>query len=115
MRAHYFQHVPFEGLGSIKSWLSIAGYKINKKPFFESSKLQDIGEIDLLEIMGGPMSVNDEDRFPWLSLEKTFIHHAIEPGKPVLGICLGPQLVATAMGAHVYRISAKEIGWFPVQ
>ncbi len=115
MRAHYLQHVPFEGLGSIKYWLSSTGYEITRTPFFETAKLPDVGEIDLLVIMGGPMSVNDEDEFPWLAPEKKFIRNAIQSSKPVLGICLGAQLIASAMGAEVFRNPLKEIGWFPVQ
>lgn len=115
MRAHYFQHVPFEGLGSIGSWLRTAGYEITKTQFFESAVFPDINEIDLLVVMGGPMSVNDENVFPWLVLEKQFIRDIIKNGKPVLGICLGAQLVASAMGAIVYENTVKEIGWFPIQ
>ena len=115
MRAHYLQHVAFEGLGSIKSWLNRAGYGITKTLFFETVDLPDTGEIDLLVIMGGPMSVNDDVEFPWLVLEKEFIRSVITADKPVLGICLGAQLIASAMGAEVYRNPLKEIGWFPVQ
>ena len=115
MRAHYFQHVPFEGLGSIGPWLKAAGYEVTKTRFFESAALPDINEIDLLVVMGGPMSVNDENAFSWLAPEKGFIHDFIKKGKPVLGICLGAQLVANAMGAAVYRNTLKEIGWFPIQ
>ena len=61
------------------------------------------------------MSVNDEDEFPWLVQEKRFIRDIIENGRAVLGICLGAQLIASAIGASVYRNSAKEIGWFPIQ
>jgi GMP synthase-like glutamine amidotransferase len=64
--------------------------------------------------MGGPMSVNDEDKFPWLVSDKQFIREAINSGKPVLGICLGAQLIASAMGAKIYRNHVKEIGWFPI-
>lgn len=61
------------------------------------------------------MSVNDEREFPWLVREKEFIRNAIQAGKPVLGICLGAQLIASAMGARVYPNRTREIGWFPVQ
>jgi GMP synthase-like glutamine amidotransferase len=115
MRAHYLQHVPFEGLGSIEPWLKRAGYEISLTPFFKSAELPDINEFDLLIVMGGPMSVNDEGRFPWLLQEKQFIRLTIEQRKPVLGVCLGAQLIANAMGARVYRNQFKEIGWFPVQ
>ena len=114
MRAHYLQHVPFEGLGSIEPWLKRSGYEISRTPFFESAELPDMNEVGLLIVMGGPMSVNDESRFPWLLKEKQFIRRAIEQRKPVLGVCLGAQLIANAMGARVYRNRLKEIGWFPV-
>jgi len=65
--------------------------------------------------MGGPMSVNDEDQFPWLAAEKRFMRAAIQAGKPVLGVCLGAQLIASAAGARVFANPQKEIGWFPVQ
>ena len=115
MRAHYLQHVAFEGLGSIEPWLKAAGYKITCTPLYETSEFPAIDEIDFLIAMGGPMSVNDEDVFGWLPLEKQFIRDTIAAGKPVLGICLGAQLIASAMGAKVYPNREKEIGWFPVQ
>ncbi len=115
MRAHYLQHVSFEGLGSIEPWLQTVGYEITNTRLFKSEEFPSLDEIDFLVVMGGPMSVNDEDEFPWLSPEKKFIRSAIDLKKPVLGICLGAQLIANAMGARVYQNSAKEIGWFSVQ
>jgi len=115
MRAHYLQHVPFEGLGSIEAWLQNAGYEISNTQFFNSVTLPAIDEIDLLVVMGGPMSINDESEHPWLVEEKKFINSIVEAGKPVLGICLGAQLIANSMGGKVFSNSEKEIGWFPVQ
>ena len=115
MRAHYLQHVPFEGLGSIETWLKHRGYEITCTRLFDTEPLPSIGTIDLLIIMGGPMSVNDEQIYPWLAQEKTFIQHAIQAGKPVLGICLGAQLIASAMDAKVFPNPVKEIGWFPIR
>lgn len=60
------------------------------------------------------MSVNDEDKFPRLISEKKFIYQAVTSAKPVLGICLGAQLIASAVGARVYPRPVKEIGWFPI-
>ncbi len=114
MQAHYLQHVPFEGLGSIESWLESAGYSITCTRLYETTELPDLDNVDLLIIMGGPMSVNDEDEYPWLVQEKEFVRNAINQGKPVLGICLGAQLIANAMGATVYKNAETEIGWFPV-
>jgi GMP synthase-like glutamine amidotransferase len=115
MRAHYLQHVPFEDLGSIELWLKTAGYEITNTQFFESAILPDLANFDLLVVMGGPMSVNDEPVYPWLVHEKKFIRRAIEAGKSVLGICLGAQLIASSLGARVYPNRHKEIGWFPVE
>ncbi len=115
MRAHYFQHVPFEGLGSIETWLKAAEYEVTSTRVFESPELPGPDGIDLLIVLGGPMSVNDEDEYPWLVTEKHFIRDAVRSGTPVLGICLGAQLIASAMGANVFRNPHKEIGWFPVQ
>ncbi|MHB8791660.1 MAG: type 1 glutamine amidotransferase [Desulfobulbaceae bacterium] len=114
MRAHYFQHVPFEGLGSIEPWLESNGHTLTCTRFFESPDLPGPEAVDLLVVMGGPMSVNDEDKFPWLVLEKQFVREVIESGKPVLGICLGAQIIAKAMGAKVFPNQQKEIGWFPI-
>lgn len=114
MRAHYFQHVPFEGLGCIRPWLDAAGYEVTCTRFFESAEIPALDEVDFLIAMGGPMSVNDEQELPWLVSEKRFIRRAIAAGKPVLGICLGAQLIASALGARVYPNELKEIGWFPL-
>jgi GMP synthase-like glutamine amidotransferase len=114
MRAHYLQHASFEGLGSIGPWLKSAGYEITVTKFYEATSLPDPLDLDLLIIMGGPMSVNDEENFPWLRSEKHFIRNTIECGKTVLGICLGAQLIAKALGESVYPNRRKEIGWFPV-
>jgi len=114
MRAHYLQHVSFEGLGSIETWLQKAGCQISCTRLFTSDKLPKIEDIDFLVVMGGPMSVNDEQDHPWLKQEKEFIRGAIETGKPVLGICLGAQLIANCLGEEVYPNPIKEIGWLPV-
>ncbi len=114
LRAHYLQHVPFEGLGSIGLWLESIHADTTVTRFFEDPALPDVDDLDLLVIMGGPMSVNDEVDFPWLVAEKEFIRAAIEKDKAVIGICLGAQLIASAMGAAVRSNGEKEIGWFPI-
>lgn len=114
MRFHVLQHVPFEGLGSIHSWLQSHGAIVTTTRYFESPLLPDLSAIDALIALGGPMSVNDEDALPWLRDEKRFVGEAIRSGIPVLGICLGAQLMASALGARVYPGVDKEIGWFPV-
>jgi GMP synthase-like glutamine amidotransferase len=113
-RAHYLQHVPFEGLGSIETWLQDAGYQITCSQLYNSEDFPRIEDIDFLVIMGGPMSVNDENVYPWLVEEKKFIKNIIEAGTATLGICLGAQLIANSMGGKVFPNSEKEIGWFPI-
>ncbi len=68
-----------------------------------------------LIVMGGPMGVYEERQIPWLEPEKDFIRSCIEAGKTVIGICLGSQLIAAALGEEVYPNKQKEIGWFDVQ
>ena len=115
MQAHFFQHVPFENLGAIEPWLRASGYSISQTAFFQPSfSLPSVDTIDLLIVLGGPMSVNDEAQYPWLVREKEFIRQAIAAGKPILSICLGAQLMANALGAKVYPNAVKEIGWFPI-
>jgi GMP synthase-like glutamine amidotransferase len=115
MRAHILQHVPFESPGSIEPWLLAKGYETEVIHLYKSEPLPDPAITDLLVIMGGPMSVNDETGFQWLVAEKQFIRDCIKAGKPILGICLGAQLIASALGASVYPNPEKEIGWFTVQ
>ncbi|XCN73472.1 MAG: gamma-glutamyl-gamma-aminobutyrate hydrolase family protein [Candidatus Electrothrix aestuarii] len=115
MKAHYFQHVPFEGLGSIESWLEKNNFTITSTKFFAEPTLPDPEQVDFLIIMGGPMSVNDQEEYPWLHDELNFIREFIQRDKPVLGVCLGAQLIASAMGSKIYPNKEKEIGWFPIQ
>lgn len=114
LRAHVLQHVSFEGLGSIGSWLAERQASVTATRFFEAPELPDPCDFDLLIALGGPMSVNDEEALPWLREEKRLVGRAVAEGKAVLGICLGAQLIASSLGARVYPNAQKEIGWFPV-
>jgi GMP synthase-like glutamine amidotransferase len=115
MNIHYFQHVPFEGLGSIENWARKPDHKVTATRFYEDHKLPFIDICDMLIVMGGPMSVHDEDKYDWLAEEKRFIEKAIIRGKKVIGICLGAQLIAEVLGSRVYKNKEKEIGWMPLQ
>ncbi|MGN6340400.1 MAG: type 1 glutamine amidotransferase [Ginsengibacter sp.] len=115
LRIHYFQHVPFEGPGSLQEWSIKNGHSLTSTNFYINETLPDLNSIDWLIIMGGPMSVDDQKEFHWLPKEKSFIKNAIEKGKTVIGICLGAQLIAQILGASVHTNEQKEIGWFPIR
>lgn len=114
MKAHIFQHVPFEGPGSIAAWLEARGARAQFTHFHADDALPALAEVDLLVVMGGPMSVNDDAVLPWLAAERRFIAEAIAAGKAVVGVCLGAQLVASALGSRIYPGLQKEIGWFDI-
>lgn len=114
MKIHWLQHVPFEGLGSIGDWVKRRGHQLSCTRFWARDTLPRPDSIELLIVMGGPMGIYEEDRFPWLAEEKLFIRSVVERGDGVLGICLGAQLLADVFGARVYPNSSREIGWYPV-
>ena len=98
MRVHTLQHVPFEGLGSMQAWLAVRAAQVTFTRLFEEPRFPPLREIDWLLVMGGPMSVNDAEEHRWLAAEKRFIAEAIAASKVVLGVCLGAQLIASALG-----------------
>jgi GMP synthase-like glutamine amidotransferase len=115
MRIHCFQHVPFEGLGNMEDWIAERRHPLSVTHFYNNDALPQQSAVDWLIIMGGPMGAYEEEKYFWLAAEKKFISEAIDAGKKVLGICLGAQLIAAALGAKVYPNSYKEIGWYPVR
>ncbi len=88
---------------------------MTKTRLHEDEPLPDVAGIGLLAIMGGPMNVYQYRDHPWLKREKTFIGRAIAAGIPILGVCLGAQLLADVLGAKVAQNPHVEIGWFPVR
>lgn len=115
MRIHFLQHVPFEGPAGIGVWASGKGHGTSLTPLFEDAELPDYDDFDWLVVMGGPMGIHDDAKYPWLVREKQFLRESIDRGKTVVGICLGAQLIAEALGARVYRNAHKEIGWLPIE
>jgi GMP synthase-like glutamine amidotransferase len=112
MRVLAFRHVPFEPLGLIADALEAASIGYEHVDLFREPE-RSIPEADGIILMGGPMSVNDG--LPWIDRELALIRDMAAAGRPVLGVCLGAQLIAKALGARVYRNTVKEIGWFPVE
>ena len=111
MRAVCLKHVPFEGPGALANALTTRCVSLDRYLVPQDRLPKDAG--DLLIVMGGPMSVNDPD--PWISEETTFIRSALLAGKPVIGVCLGSQFMAKALGATVRSGKALEIGMTPVR
>ena len=110
-----FQHVPFEPLGTLDAQFRSAGFRIRYVNFSRiGDVLPDVFRYHGLIVLGGPMSADDEGRFPHLAIEKDSIRRAVDAGMPVLGICLGPQLIAESLGVKVERNPEREIGWYPV-
>ena len=107
------RHVPFESLGSLEDALILAGLKYQYFDLFTGQEPPRMEAISALISLGGPMSANDP--LPFLAREFGLLESALQAGKPLLGICLGAQLLARALGARVYPNPVKEIGWFPVQ
>lgn len=115
-RIHFFQHVPFETPGMIADWANEKNNITTYTLFFEKEfQIPQVENIDWLVVMGGPMSVHDEEKFEWLKVEKEFIRKCIDANKTVLGICLGSQLVAEALGSGIFKNTFTEIGIMPVE
>jgi GMP synthase (glutamine-hydrolysing) len=114
MHIHYFQHAPFEGLACIANWAQARNHTLSATHWYNNDATPNLGAAGMLIVMGGPMGVYEETQYPWLAVEKELIRGAIAANKPVLGICLGAQLIAAALGAKVYPNREKEIGWYPV-
>ena len=114
MRVLAFRHVPFEHLGRIEPELVRRGIGIDYADLYQPGAAEpDPARYDGLIFMGGAMSVNDG--LPHLEREARWVAQAVEAGRPVLGVCLGAQLIAKALGASVYRNPVKEIGWFEIE
>src|SRR4029077_10370611 len=109
------RHVHFEDLGSLEQALERAGYKIR----YVDCAVDDIAALDpvapdLVVVLGGPIGAYEDDLYPSLKHELNLLETALGANRPTIGICLGAQLMARALGARVYPTGLKEIGWGPL-
>ena len=110
-----FQHEPEEGMGTFTHVLEEQNVRFRYiRLFRDDIPTESWDEVKALVILGGSMGVQDEEKYPFLKWEKTIIRTAIKNNVPLLGICLGAQLIASAAGAQVYQGNFKEIGWYPI-
>ncbi len=114
LRIHIFQHVEFEGPALIGDWAVENKHPVTVTRFFKGDPVPAIHSFDLLIVLGGPMGIDDIQQYPWLREEIDFLQEVLAQKKPILGICLGAQLIAKALGSSVYQGRQKEIGWFPL-
>jgi GMP synthase (glutamine-hydrolysing) len=110
------RHVAFEHLGAIAPLLTGRGLRIR----YLDAGVSDLDSLDpltpdLLVVLGGPIGAYEEDNYPYITQELRIIEHRLAAQRPLLGICLGAQLMARALGARVYPGKAKEIGWGPLR
>ena len=115
MHIHYFQHDHFEDLGFIGDWASSRHFTTSCTRLDLDHTFPEHETYDWLVVLGGKMGVNDAAEYPWITAELDFIRHAIQMGKVVIGICLGSQMIAAALGARVYKNTEPEMGFYPVQ
>src|SRR5262245_5627303 len=109
------QHVPHELLGTLNPLLKKSGFRIRYVNFARHPDAQpSLDGYDGMVILGGPMSVNDANQLQHLNTEMKLIEQALQRNLPMLGICLGAQLIAKTLGASVYPNQEKEIGWYDV-
>lgn len=109
------RHLAFEDLGLIEPVLCERGFEVRyHEAGVDDFSAVDLAAVDLLVVLGGPVSVEDEERFPWLIDEVGLIRQRLDSGQPLLGICLGAQLMARALGARVKPMGVKEIGFSPL-
>jgi len=108
-----FQHSAREPLGLLDPLLRRRGFRIRYVNFSRHPGLQpDVSRYNGLIVLGGPMNVDQADRFPHLAAEIAVIQEALKRDIPILGICLGAQLLAAALGANVRPHTVREIGWY---
>jgi GMP synthase-like glutamine amidotransferase len=115
MNLHVLQHHGCEGPGEIAAWAEARGATVATTHLYRGEPLPAPSDVDLLVVMGGPMNIYQDRNHPWLRGERAFIAAHIASGKPAVGVCLGSQFLADALGGRVIQNPKIEIGWLPVK
>jgi GMP synthase-like glutamine amidotransferase len=114
MKISVLQHAAFEGPGEIAAWAKLHGHEVTVHHLYRGDALPALADFDLLAVMGGEMNIYQYRDWPWLKPEREFIASVLAAGKRVVGICLGAQLIADALGARVFQNPEYELGWLPI-
>ncbi|MBC8743723.1 type 1 glutamine amidotransferase [Lactobacillus sp. Marseille-P7033] len=112
MRINVLQHTPNEGPGTIQQWSQDHGHEMYIYHPYQFGNLPTATETDMLIILGGPMSPNDD--LPWIKQERVLIQQLLDAHKPIFGACYGAQQIAKTLGYAVKKAPHKEVGWAPV-
>ena len=112
MRINVLQHTPNEGPGTIQEWSQDRGHEMYVYHPYQFGNLPTADETDMLIILGGPMSPNDD--LLWIKQERVLIQQLLDAHKPIFGACYGAQQIAKTLGYAVKKAPHKEVGWAPV-
>ncbi|MEN2474804.1 type 1 glutamine amidotransferase [Burkholderia sp. GS2Y] len=111
MRIHYLENLATAGIGNIADWARSRQHTLHATRLHAGDALPDLARVDLLIVLGGV----PQDCTAWIDTEIAFIREAVHAGKAVLGICLGSQLLAEALGGQLVPATHAESGWWPVR
>ena len=114
MNIAVLQHAAFEGPGEIALWARQHGHPVSVHHLYRGDPLPRLDTFELLVVMGGEMNIYQYRDWPWLKPESAFIRSALAQGKRIVGICLGAQLIADALGARIVQNPEHELGWLPI-
>jgi GMP synthase-like glutamine amidotransferase len=108
------QHAAFEGPGEIAAWAAQHEHPLDVRHLYRGDPLPGLDTFELLVVMGGEMNIYQHRDWPWLKPESAFLRSVLAEGRLVVGICLGAQLIADALGSRVFQNAEHELGWLPV-
>lgn len=115
MKVHFLIHLPYKEYTFAENWVLENRHTLSRNHLLEEDfNFPEPETFDLLVVLGGIMSVNDESEYPWLVKEKKYIESVMKRNKKVLGVCFGSQLLADVLGAKVYKHEIPEVGWHEI-